>query len=143
MRTRTSRVGERGSVARWAAYVALPLVVGASVYFVRGPGASLVHWRRAHLARMVVGTLPDAAWAFALGATLCLLWRTDSRSGRSAWMAIGGALAVGYEAAQGLGLVPGTFDPLDLFASAAAYVAALLLLGRTPPARAARAAAVP
>ncbi len=137
--------GRWEALGRWLAYVAFPLLVGAAVYLVRGWGAALLPWRRVHLARVVLGTLPDAAWAFAIGACVCLLWRNGSRGGKAAWVVMGCALAVGYEAAQGLRLVPGTFDPLDLVTSAAAFAAAVVLLVRTPssPARTSGATTAP
>lgn len=89
--------------------------------------ASLVSvrvWTASHAgARAALGVLPDVAWAFALGWMISRLWPLASRA-RSGWLAIGLVLACGWEVAQGVGLVRGTFDYADLVGSAAAYALA-------------------
>lgn len=68
------------------------------------------------------GSAPDAAWAYAFGAAVALVWSED-RASRAArvWLAAGFAAAVAIELAQAAHWIPGVFDPIDLAAIAAAY----------------------
>lgn len=72
-------------------------------------------------AHLVLRSLPDLLWAFALGALLAGLWQGGPPRPRRVWMVLGGAMAVGYEIAQGLHVAPGTFDVRDLVAQALGY----------------------
>jgi hypothetical protein len=103
------------------------LLVGALLYLVRPTDPALFGWLErsgalplAQLARAVRhacyahvhlpawfrGSASDAAYAFALGALLAdAPW---------AIVALGLAVVLGHETAQGLGLVAGTFDARDL-----------------------------
>jgi hypothetical protein len=74
----------------------------------------------------LLGSAPDAAWAFATGSVVSLLWSSRSAS-RTGWIAAGALVAVGYEVAQLVALVPGTFDVIDLVASAMAYALAVVV----------------
>jgi hypothetical protein len=78
----------------------------------------------------------DAAFAWAVAAFLAFTWGSERAA---AW---GGLLFVcGIELAQTSGLIAGTFDPVDLLVSAAAYAAAWRVASRTtPPSPAPRAA---
>ncbi len=82
------------------------------------------------------GVLPDLLWAGALGCVLALVWRGDGARARLAarsWLVAGLALALGWEVGQRFGVVPGTFDPLDLLASLVGYVAGGVLGGGLGP----------
>jgi hypothetical protein len=86
-----------------------------------------------HLPRFVAGVLPDAAWSFAIAATLSIVWTdgpapTRSHLARGVWLGLGAALALGFEVGQGLGFIPGTFDLFDLLASAGFYLLAAWFL---------------
>jgi hypothetical protein len=103
------------------------LAIGSIPYLAR-PGTTLLGsaagWKFAvpvRLPALVAATLPDAAWAFAIAYTLSSLWRGPSAVARPAWIAAGFVLGVGWELAQAVELVPGTFDLRDLLASALAY----------------------
>ena len=115
----------RSRVARGAALAAL--LLGAVSYLARPTDPAIVGWLdRVHLgplaalarvARHAVyahvhlpswfrGSASDAAYAFALGALLA-----DAPKGI---VALGMAVVLGHEIAQGPGLAAGTFDPRDL-----------------------------
>ena len=65
------------------------------------------------------GSVSDFTYAFAIG----IIFGNGSR-----WMvALGFAIALGHEVAQGLGLVGGTFDAVDLGVLSAAFALAVLL----------------
>ncbi len=138
----------RAPVARLAlSHVALPLALGvasyalfsASVERLVGLGvlAPLRVLRRVTLP--VATRIPDvlrfhvadAAWGWALGAALSLVWAGAGARGRRAWFVAGFALVVGEELGQLAGLMPGTFDVLDIVVSAAAYVIAWRLVSNT------------
>lgn len=130
---------------RVLAWVLAPLTLGVVVYLaLRGPEIRLFGWAEAvgvpiawirsigapirpHVPAVVVGSLPDACWAFAFGAALALVWSNrDSPSGEtrkkpSAWMWIGAAVTVGIELAQAAHAIEGVFDWADLVAMIAAY----------------------
>jgi len=107
-------------------FVVLPLVVGAATYFAtRAPDIRLFDWTPAfivaavpklHLPAIVVGSLPDAMWAFAFGSALGLVWKKPS-----AWMWIGACLTASIELAQAAHLIEGVFDRVDLLAMIASY----------------------
>lgn len=111
---------------RALAFVVAPLVLGVLVYFAtRAPDIRLFQWTPAfivaaipkvHLPAIVVGSLPDAMWAFAFGAALELVWKKPS-----VWMWIGGALTASVELAQAAHLIEGVFDWIDLLAMIASY----------------------
>lgn len=125
-----------GQVRRVLGWVIAPLALGALAYFaLRGPEIRLFGWAnaiglaravavirslaapvRAHVPAFIAGSLPDAAWAFAFGAALALVWKKAS-----AWMWIGAAVTASLELAQAFHLIPGVFDWIDLVAMVASY----------------------
>lgn len=143
------RLGVLGAVL---ARVVAPLALGAALYLLlREDDIALFRWVEAlgggpllgamrgathglaaFVPRFVLGSFPDGAWAFAFGAAMALVWRAE-RGTLSArvWLALGFVVAVGIEAGQGLGVVPGVFDPLDLLAIALGYAAPTLGSFRT------------
>jgi hypothetical protein len=122
------------TAARWAAVRAVAaLACGVAVYRVRS------HVPAGSMSAFVLGWLPDALWSFAIAQSVALVWAGGPRSARRAWHVAGFALAVGWELGQLIHLVPGTFDPWDLVASATAYLIAVAVSSRrlaTPPLRA-------
>lgn len=127
------------------AFVAL--AAGAAVYLARPGSVVMTSWLPgglraslraalggglAVLPAWLRGVLPDLLWAGALGCVLALVWRGEGarqRRAARAWLAAGLALALGWELGQRFGVVPGTFDPLDLLASLVGYVAGGVLGG--------------
>jgi hypothetical protein len=128
-------------IRRWLTDVALPLAIGASTYLLFRPGPPLVAWMRGAVGLehplavtgvldLLQGALPDAAWSYALIATVRLVWRSGPASARNAWTFGAIGLASGWELAQRFTLVPGTFSMADLLASViAGGLAALAVRG--------------
>lgn len=73
----------------------------------------------AHLPSFVMDAAPDFLWALALGALLSTL-HPRGRA-RTVFGVVGFAGVIGYEVAQRLHVVPGTFDWTDLVAQAAGF----------------------
>ena len=103
--------------AREAWFVARALsspTFGPSLRSVRASTLASAGW----IPSLVVDVAPDFLWAFAVGGML----RALDAGHRRFWFATGFVCATGYEIAQGLHLVAGTFDPLDLVAQAVGFV---------------------
>jgi hypothetical protein len=128
-------------------HVVLPLALGTLVYAAyRDRDIHVVAWLaeagavdaardtvgRAPLPRVVVGALPDLAWAWAFGAALVLVWRGKPLREAMPWLAAGAVVALGSEIGQAFGVVPGTFDPVDLAAIAAGFVGGAAVARRAP-----------
>jgi hypothetical protein len=99
-----------------------------------GLGSVLAAWRGAVapsgelVPEAVLYSLPDALWVYALTAWFSRTWPSPRLRGK--WLGAGLALGVGGELGQLAGVVPGTFDPVDLVGCAAAAGAGWLA-GRT------------
>ena len=128
----------RRGTTRRVAIAATVLGLGAALYLGRAPTlaesapfvAGLVDPWRAAMGPLIrkapawlLGSGPDAAWSYALGALLSACVVGSPRA--SWWRAAGFLLAVGYELGQGAGVLRGTFDALDLGAIVVGYAAAL------------------
>jgi hypothetical protein len=133
--------------------VVAPVVAGASIYLLWRTESLLVfRWLAEvgllsaarylrHVARpvrdvipsFVVFSLPDALWCYGFTAVLRQVW-SGRVSERAAWFwgALPLVLGCGSEVAQRLRLLPGTFDPIDLCASALSIVIAYRY-GGVPP----------
>ena len=86
---------------------------------------------RSFIPEWVAYSIPDAMWVYACTAHFGVIWRGVSGWYSRVWRWLGWVLAFGGELGQGLGLVPGTFDWMDLLlVSVAAACAALRLRGR-------------
>lgn len=107
-------------------HVCGPLVLGALTYV--GGSAHLLPrppaWALGHTA--------DALWAYAVGAFVTLLWRDGPERPRRAWTLVAFATVVLAEVGQRFGWVPGTFDPIDLLVTSAAFGLALLVTSPSP-----------
>jgi hypothetical protein len=79
---------------------------------------------------IIVGSLPDAAWAWAFGAALALVWHGKAWRDKAAWLGAGCGVALFAEVGQAMHVVPGTFDVADLVAIAIGYVVGAALAGR-------------
>jgi len=116
--------------------VGLPLGVGAGIYVVwRAEEVRLVTWLPVGVVRAMRGSLgaiplpsivvasgSDAAWGFAFGAALGLVWQGRLAEPRARlWLAAGAAIAASAEIGQLWGLPPGTFDVVDLIAITLGY----------------------
>ena len=99
-----------------------------------------------HVPSVVLFSVPDGVWVFSATAFFARLWHDGPLWMRVGWIGIAPAMAIGGELGQIVGLVPGTFDVLDLLAYAIATVGALWVAQRAasaapltaPPAEAPR-----
>lgn len=81
-------------------------------------------------ASLAVGALPDLAWAWSFGAGVALFWWSKPWRASAPWIVAGGALAMFMEVGQALGVVPGTFDRVDLLAIAVGYALGAVIARR-------------
>jgi hypothetical protein len=141
----------RIGIGQWLTHTVFPVAAGAAIYLLwRSPGLLVFRWaaalgmasalsaarawaRSCLLPGWALFSVPDALWVYAFTAALGLVWVGSQRRVRWAWLALPGALGIGGELGQAFGLVPGTFDVVDVLLSAAAAAAAFLLTsaGRT------------
>jgi hypothetical protein len=125
--------------------VLLPLVIGVVIYvawrreevlLVSWLPAATVHAARSGLGgwavpRLILASGADAAWGWAFGAALAVVWRGRKSRARTFWLVAGGAVAAYAEIGQLWGLPPGTFDIVDLIAIVGAYALAAFLVLRS------------
>jgi hypothetical protein len=128
-------------------HVLAPLVLGTAVYVAwRTTDVVLVTWLphalvhalrttlwSVPLPRVVVGSAPDFAWAWAFGAALALVWRGRRLRMKAPWLAAGALVAAYAEIGQLWGLPPGTFDIIDLIAIIVGYALGAAVASRGPP----------
>ena len=144
---------QKNNPLSWLYHVVIPLFVGGFIYaawrspalrfgrWIEGAGLAeewsllrsvLASWRP-ELPDWFLYSVPDALWAYAFGWGSSRIWGETGYPWRRGFHALGLLLAVGAEIGQGIGVVPGIFDPLDLFGSAAAYsLGALMGRGKRP-----------
>ncbi len=130
--------------AAWL-HALMPLAAGSLVYLLaRPPSLRIFGWvegvglsdslGRARevghsvalgLPAWVVFSLPHALWVYAFAWLISALW--DHRATRQSilWLLVAPALGVGWELGQRVGIVPGTFDWLDLVLALGATALAL------------------
>jgi len=130
-------------------HVVLPLAIGTLAYAAwRSTDVRIVTWMARIAPRGVhalhdglalsasrapatlLGSLPDAAWAWAFGAALSLVWLGRPWREKAPWLGAGALLALCAEIGQAIGVVPGTFDAVDLAAIALGFASGALLAGR-------------
>jgi hypothetical protein len=70
-------------------------------------------WLSAYMPGYVLYSVPNALWFFAGMLVFDSIWGARS-NGKILWISIFSTVAVGCEVAQGLRLIPGTFDWADL-----------------------------
>jgi hypothetical protein len=91
---------------------------------------------RGALPDWVLFSLPDGLWVYALTTSMAFIWQGSKQPARFIWLVAGVCLGAGGEIGQFFGVVPGTFDIVDLVANLAAFGAAISLT-RTRPGHAA------
>ena len=79
------------------------------------------------LPRFVLYSLPDGFWVYSFTAFMTLVWRGSRSRFRFLWLLSGLALAIACELGQLAGVVPGTYDVLDLLSAIVATLLALFL----------------
>ena len=115
-------------------HVLAPLLLGGSIYILfRSRGLLMFHWWESLqlmpgitalrelaapvgelLPAWVLYSLPDGAWLYSFIAFIRAVWSGGSRRWMMAWICLPLVMGPGLELGQGLGLIEGTFDWLDL-----------------------------
>lgn len=92
---------------------------------------ALVAFAHAHpLPAWIRFSLPDARWQYAFGATTAAVWRgAPFDAKKAAFVVAPAALGILVELGQWAHVAEGTFDPVDLAASAAAASFAIAIHG--------------
>ena len=134
-----------GAVGTWILHAVLPTVLGGLVYLGwRTRGLLLWDWAAAAgieggLGALRAGllaafpappewvrfSLPDALWVYGLTFSVARLQRESSMTWKVLWLSIPALFGPGAELLQAVGLLPGTFDPVDLVLTAIAFGAAV------------------
>ena len=78
----------------------------------------------------VLFSFPDAAWVYSATAAYLSIWRGARSAEAVFWVLLAGSLGIGGELGQMAGLVPGTFDPVDLASMLFALVFVVFVSGR-------------
>jgi hypothetical protein len=130
-------------------HVLTPVTAGGLIYVRwRNPNLLMIKWFRALGLETVVDwmrtgavesssrsfwlaySLPDGLWVYALTALMVFLWRDARSPMKFLWPSLGLLLGVGSELGQLAGVVPGSFDVIDLVVCLFAAVAAMVLTSR-------------
>jgi hypothetical protein len=70
-------------------------------------------------------SLPDGLWVYAITSWVIMIWNRDPPL---AWLVIGAALGIGGELGQVIGIVPGTYQHLDMVFLTCGFLIACLQL---------------
>lgn len=128
----------RDAALPYVTHVVGPFVAGVVLYATCRdtlPRAlSWFPWKGAWLTRVperFADVFPDAAWAYSMTALFALAWPEPGLA-RRAWLLAALALTVGWELGQRAGVLPGSWDPLDLVFGVVGCGAAVLFSPATP-----------
>lgn len=131
---------DRGRGRELALHAVAPVVLGAAIYLLwRSPALRVFGWVRAvglgegldalraevaglPVPDLVLYVLPDMLWTYALTAFMASVWAGRRGWGAAVWCSLGVVIGSGGEVLQAAGMLPGTFDWLDLVGCAAAGV---------------------
>ena len=139
----------RKPVLFFVLHVLTPVIAGGLIY-VRWRDANLLmfKWFRVLGLETIVGwlrvgasepsgwsfwlaySLPDGLWVYALTALMIFLWRDSHSPMKFFWPSLGLLLGAGSELGQLAGIVPGSFDVIDLGVCIFAAMAAMVLTTR-------------
>lgn len=126
---------------KFATHVLLPTLIGAATYLLfRTPSLLAFRWVetvglsdqlmaiRGHVSSVrlpnwFLYSLPDGIWVYATTSWMAIIWQGKKSW---AWITIAVLLAVGSEIGQAFGIVPGTYQHLDVLFYVGAFVLALL-----------------
>lgn len=124
---------------QFAIHVAMPTAIGAMIYVLfRSTSLLVFDWLKTlgllqlnlHLREMCSGirlpdwllySLPDGLWVYAVTSWMILIWASKPPL---PWLLVGVALGFGGEIGQFIGIVPGTYQHLDLIFYALGFLAA-------------------
>jgi hypothetical protein len=135
---------------RMCIHVILPLVAGILIYVLwRSPSLLVFDWLEmiglqpaAVLVRelaapfepsippWVLFNLPDGLWTYSMASAVLLTWQNRSGRGWIGWYAAAATLPIAGEIAQMFGLLPGTYEAMDLLFDGLGSVLALTFLGK-------------
>ena len=131
--------------------VILPIVIGGLIYLLfRTESLLMFSWAEhlsltelisrgrtaaapllPHVPGFVLFSVPDGVWVFSATAFFARLWHDGPLWMRAGWIGVVPAMAIGGELGQIVGLVPGTFDVLDMIAYGIATAGALWIAQRS------------
>jgi len=122
-------------VRKYIFHIIVPLLIGVFIYvFWRTTRINIFHWmgspaaelinqiqnisffKSIHLPDWVLFSLPDALWLYALTTLLIFIWDKKVDKNSLPWLLLCPLLAFASEIGQGLKIVPGTYDNIDMFA---------------------------
>lgn len=132
------------------ANIVFPLILGGLIYFAwRSPSLLMFQWAetlgfspyvqelrafadplRPAVPGWVLFSFPDGAWVYSATAAYLAIWRVKWSVEPAFWVLLPGAMGVGSELGQWFGVVPGTFDPVDLALMLIAVFTAVLMIRR-------------
>ena len=139
------------SIRYFLAAVVLPIVVGGLIYILfRTESLLMFRWAESlsltdlitrgraaaapllpYVPGFVLFSVPDGVWVFSATAFFARLWHDGPMWMRAGWIGAAPAMAIGGELGQIVGLVPGTFDVLDMIAYIGATLGALWIARRS------------
>ena len=135
-----------------ALHIFIPIFVGGAIYICWrkstllmfgwytnfGLRSEITHIReltaaaRHVLPNWILYSLPDALWVYSLTAFMSAVWFKQRFSMVGVvWISVGLVLSVTGELCQAIGIVSGTFDPVDLLLCVASAVAAFIVATRS------------
>lgn len=78
------------------------------------------------LPKWIIYSLPDALWVYSFSYLMLLIWNFKITISNAFWLSIGPFIGVFSELGQLINIVPGTYDPIDLFFIITAIIIAFL-----------------
>jgi hypothetical protein len=134
-------------------HILLPLIIGGMIYICfRSTDLLMFSWfdmiglaenipqlrertfyLRGGIPDWVLYSLPDGAWVWSITSFYTFLWHRCSSFESTFWITLGLCLGLGGELGQGLGLVPGTFDIVDLLLIVLSFLVPYFALSSLTP----------
>lgn len=135
---------------QYTVHVVVPLLVGGIIYITwRSETLRMFGWfesvqldgavyglrdmyggQVSQLPMWLLYSLPDAVWVYSFAMYMGLVWVDTNPRVAFSLSAIGPTLGIGGELGQAFGIVPGTFDVVDLLLLLAVSVIALVYLSQ-------------
>ena len=147
---RTNRTLRHSSVFFVLLNTLIPVLVGGLVYLSwRTDSLYMFHWlkrtgldesvlllretlssTKQYLPRFVLYSLPDAAWVYSCSFFMIWLWKDGPKWKLWLWGSIGAVLGIGGELGQSYGIIPGTYDTVDLLLCTLSVVLAISVVNK-------------
>ena len=83
----------------------------------------------AYVPTVILYSIPDACCVYALTSCMLLFWNKQKGLIKHFWIILGPILGIGGELGQAIGIIPGVFDPTDLFLITIGIVVAFSICG--------------